>query len=277
MKLPWKRGNRRKKDDSPATESTGAPGLVSISTNAPKFDGDLEDFTVLRHHAIRALCGAIMDRHTACVSPHPFCGPGHMRNGDTPRSLIAEVIPQGTSQTSGANLIGIYLCPATAEFNSEGSQDVMDWIVRMVPTQSAPNRKMAVSSPVDGVYQALYGPVLNTVEGDYSTGSIDPANSRPLRCDPEPNHCRWQYWENGLNRGDWLVPRFHCLQVFGEWWIVEVDRARGEVQQVAALDFADNPEHNFGIHSGRFKKGDVYALRVDLDGELAKVLQENGG
>ena len=192
--------------------------------------------------------------------------------------MIAEVIPQGTSQTSGANLIGIYLCPATAEFNSEGSQDIMDWIARMVPTQPAPNRKMAVSRPEDGVYQALYGPVLNTVEWDYSTGSIDPANSRPLRCDPEPNHCRWQYWESGLNRGDWLVPRFHCLQVFGEWWIVEVDRARGDAQQVAALDFADNPEHNFGIHSGRFKKGDVYALpRIHRRDATARVRPEVRG
>ena len=30
------------------------------------FGGDLEDFTVLRHHAVRALCGFLMDRHSAC-------------------------------------------------------------------------------------------------------------------------------------------------------------------------------------------------------------------
>ena len=237
MRLPWRKS---KPDPATGDKTTTAPASASAS-----FDGDLGDFKVLRHHAARALCGAIMDRHTACKSPHPFCGPGHRQNGDTPRSLIAEVVPQGTGQTENADLIGIYLCPASTEFDSGGNQDIMDWIIRMAPTQPTPSRKLSIAPPANGVYQALYGPVLNTVEGDYSTGNIDINDSRTLWCDPEPKHCRWHYWESELDRGDWLVPRFHCLQVFGEWWIVEVDRARWAAQQVAALDFADDPEHNF--------------------------------
>ena len=124
-----------------------------------------------------------------------------------------------------------------------------------------------------GAYQAMYGPILNPVEGDYSTGSIDPANARPINCNPEPRHCRWQYWESGLTKGDWLVPRFHCLQVSGEWWVVEVAGAHGMAQQVAALDFADNPEHNFGIHEK--KEGTIYLNRTDPESEYSKVLREN--
>ena len=71
------------------------------------------------------------------------------------------------------------------------------------------------------------------------------------------------------------MPRYHCLQVFGQWWLVEMDRGRGRLQQVAGLQLADSPEHNFGIHSGKFKKGDVIAHRSE--GELATVLRENWG
>ena len=70
--------------------------------------------------------------------------------------------------------------------------------------------------------------------------------------------------------GDWLVPTFHCLQVFGEWWVVDVDKSRGLAQQVAALEFADNPGHNFGIHAG---KG--ICAHLDDDSELSRVLREN--
>ena len=91
----------------------------------------------------------------------------------------------------------------------------------MVPTEPA-NRKLVVS-PSQGGTSAMYGPILNPVEGDYSTASIDPANARTLNCNPEPRHCRRKYWERGLNRGDWRVPRFHCLQVHGEWFVDIVD------------------------------------------------------
>ena len=226
---------------------------------------------MLRHHAIRALCGALMDRHTACRSPHPFCG---QHGEDTYIELIAEAIPQGSNPTSSSpDLIGIYLSPASASahMSTEEKWDTMEYIIRMVPTEPAPNRKLVVYPPQGGTYRAMYGPILNPAEGDYSTGSIDPANARPLNCNPEPRHCRWKYWESSLTRGDWLVPRFHCLQVLGEWWIVDVDRTRA--QQVAAFDFADNPEHNFGIHAK--KRPTIYVNKTDPDSELSRVLREN--
>ena len=266
MRLPWKKS---KPDDAPAPEA------AQETKDAYPFGGDLEDFTVLRHHAIRALCGALMDRHTACRSPHPFCGqPGHQQNGDTPMMLIAEAIPQGsTTSTRGPDRIGLYLCPASAVEDTGEEQDIMKFIIRMTPTQPAPTRKLVVFPPEGGTYKAMYGPILNPVEGDYSTGSIDPDNSRPIKCNPEPRHCRWQYWESRLAKGDWLVPRFHCLQVFGEWWVVDVDGKRGLAQQVAALDFADNPEHNFGIHEK--KEPTIYVNRGDPESEFSKVLGEN--
>ena len=142
----------------------------------------------------------------------------------------------------------------------------------MVPAQATPHRKLVVFPPVGGVYEAMYGPILNPVEGDYSTGSADPESSRPLRGNPEPKHCRWRYWESELDKGDWLVPRFHCLQVSGEWWVVEMDRGRGLFQQVAGLEFADNPEHNSGIHA---QKDTVYLRPANDESEFSKVLREN--
>ena len=187
--------------------------------------------------------------------------------------LIAEAVPQRSdTSTSNLDLIGIYLCPATAVVGSGEHGDVMDLTMRMTPSQPTPNRKIVVAPPQGGTYPVLYGPILNPVEGDYSTGSIDSDNARSFNCNPEPRHCRWKYWESGLTKGDWLVPRFHCLQAFGEWWVVDVDRTHGLAQQVAALDFADNPEHNFGIHSR--KEAALYATG-DPDSEYTKVIQEN--
>ena len=48
------------------------------------FDGNLEDFTVLRYHAVRALCGVLMDRHTACRSPHRSVGLSVTATTETP-------------------------------------------------------------------------------------------------------------------------------------------------------------------------------------------------
>ena len=240
MRLPWKKSK---------ADAANTPKNVLEPDVPTSFGGNLGDFTVLRHHAIRALCGALMNRHTACKSPHPFCGhPGHRQNGDLPTMLIAEAIPQRHHGHSSVDLIGIYLCQASAAESGEEQEDIMRYITRMIPADSVPNRKLVVSPSQAGVYPAMYGPIVNPVEGDYSTGSIDPTHARPISCNPEPRHCRWRYWDSSLTMGDWLVPRFHCLQVFGEWWVVDVDKTRGTAQQVAALDLADNPQHNFGIH-----------------------------
>lgn len=270
MRLPWRK--KSKSDPGDAHDSVQEP------RGAASFGGDLLDFTVLRHHAIRALCGALMERHTACRSPHPFCGiRGHQRDGDTHAMLIAEAIPQGAAGASTPDLIGIYLTGATAAPAKEGGgeEDIMEYITRMNPAQPVPWRKLVVYPPESGTYPAVYGPILNPVDGNYSAGSIDPENARPLTCNPEPRHCRWRYWESDLTRGNRMVPRFHCLQVFGQWWVVDVDLRRGAFKQVAGFDVADNPEHNYGIHE---VKGQIVLSGGPApNDEFVKVIIENGG
>ena len=147
----------------------------------------------------------------------------------------------------------------------------------MTPAQPVPQRKLVVSPPHSGTYAAMYGPVLNPVNGDYSTGSIDPENARLIYCNPEPRHCRWKYWEPRVTKRDGEVTRLHCLQVFGEWWVVDVDVGAGMFQQVAALDVADNPDHNSGIH----QTDGVIVLRGEPDPsdpvlcEFYRVVREN--
>ena len=268
MRLPWKKSK------------LSTPNAVEKTIDA-SFGGDLEDFAVLRHHAIRALCGALMDRHAACRSPHPFCG---VEDRDAVHEFIATVIPQMRPNSNVPDLIAIYMCGASAlaNMNTEEKWDPMEYISQMVPTEPAPSRKLVVFPPEGRTYVAMFGPILNPVEGNYYTGGIDPAKARPLNCNPEPRHCRWKYWESSLDRGDWQFLRFHCLHVHGEWWIVDIvdehvveeDGPGGKrlYQQVAALDFADNPEHNFGIHEA--KGPTIYTTR-DPDSEHAKVLREN--
>jgi len=60
---------------------TGGGTRASATAQSMRSFGDLEDFPTLRRHALGALCGALMDRHTDCEKEHPFCGPGHLRPG----------------------------------------------------------------------------------------------------------------------------------------------------------------------------------------------------
>ena len=278
MRLPWKKSRpdfQSERAPARALVPASASEVVPEPKNTTSFDGDLEDFAVLRHHAVRALCGVLMDRHSACKSPHPFCGSSHQQYGDLLTMLIAHAVPQRDAATGG-DLIGIYLCNAeegpASEMKSGGEEwDPIEYIARMTYTQSTPSRKLVINPPKDGRHLAQYGPIVNPVEGNYATGRINPDDQRELYSNPTPAHCRWQYWESGLTNGDNLIPEFHCLQVSGEWWVVDVDRVRGLAQQVAALDLADNPEHNFGIHE---REGAVYVSTGD-GSELSKVLREN--
>ena len=204
--------------------------------------GNLEDTSVLRRHALRALCGALMDRRSDCQREHPFCGPGHRQNGDNPIQLIAQAVAQRDA-AQRTDLIGVYLTPASGEVDGSGQQDILEFILSMSPTSPTPTRKLVVSPRGEGdSYPALYGPIVEATGGGYPSGRIDPGDHIPVDCVPQPEYCRWEYFDSEL-AGKRLVPTFHCLQVFGEWWVVEVDAARGQAQKVAALELAENPEH----------------------------------
>ena len=234
--------------------------------------GIIEDMSVLKYHGLRALCGALMDRHTAYRSPHPFCG-----EQAEVIQLIAHLILQVNPE--GESLIAIYLCTAksTLDTSSLDHIDSGEYAVRLTYAESAPSRKMAVYLMDDGTYTASYGPIANPVEGDYSTGSLDPSNYRTLYCNSEPSNIGWDYWESQITNEQLAIPAFHCLQVHGGWWVVDVDYTRrlyGEhgvpYQVIAGIEFTDNPTHNRGIHSSS-----GYYLNPDDGSEWAKILNEN--
>ena len=277
MKLP-----RRRKPEAKVSATDSESDEVAAF-------GDLEDFAVLRHHAIRALCGTLMDRHTDCRSPHPFCGVSGHRGGDASEliQLIVQAVPQGSADTDVPNLIGIYLIRAIHgeikedERTKEKEITPMEYLARMVPRDTVQSRKLVVWPPKNGIYPVEYGRILNPVEGGYPTGSVDGNTNRPITdCNPEPKHCRWRYWESEIlsrnPQGDLLIPEFRCLQVNGDWWVADVDVTRGLMQQVAGLDWADSPRHNFGLHD-KAKDMATFAVRdYDPESEYAKVFAENG-
>ena len=125
----------------------------------------------------------------------------------------------------------------------------------------------------NGFVEAMrVGSITNLVEGDFSTGRVDGESMRTLNSIPEPAHAKWEYWESVITEGQRVIPEFHCLQVYGEWWIVDADRERGMSCQVAALEFADNPEHNWGIH--RPDRSGLY-VNPNNGSEYSKMLNEN--
>ena len=228
-----------------------------------------------KRHGLRALCGVMMNRHTACRSPHPFCGEHvHRVNGDTPTQFIAHVIPQEDA-TSDDLLVAVYLSRAKGpEVATDEPIDPAKYAVALTYLDATPNRKLVTALANDGTYVVQYGPIANPANGDYSTGRLDQVQARTIYdCNPEPAYARYQYWESEVSEGQISIPEFHCLQLFGEWWIMDIDRERRLVQQVAALTVTDNPDHNGGVHKLGPHRG-IYSM--PLDSELAKVLNENG-
>ena len=233
------------------------------------FPDDIAELSVLKHHGLRALCSFLMARHSACRSPHPFCG--NTVNVETVLQLIAHVIPQ-TGEPDGRLFPAIYFTRAKSGLPDAGEQiEPFDYVNYLDYAETTPSRKLVVSLINDGTHSIEYGPILSPTVGDYSTGRIDPDHSRALDCNPEPLHTKWQYWESELTVEQQVVPEFRCLLLRRDWWIVDADRERGLVQQVAALSLADDPTHNWGIHT---RANTVYTIRND-GSEYARVLEEN--
>ena len=239
MKLPWR---RNKPIPVYASGATVVATLPDKHPHIVPFDGDLEDTLTLKRHAVRALCALLMDRHDACLSEHQFCGLyTHYRLGDTPARLLAHPIPQATA--SGQDLLAIYLCQATGGASGDGLNR-LEYTARLVCADRVPHRKVVAQPSSDGGYVMSIGPLLNTIEDDHYTGGIDRGNSRETVSDPEPAYARWEYYNPKIATGPLrTVPELHCLQVFGEWWVVDVDRETGAYQHVAALAVANNPDH----------------------------------
>ena len=225
------------------TESEAAETVTTIP-----FSGDIEDTATIKYHGARALGAFFMDRHSACREKHPFCGPqGHYKNGETPAQLVAHVIPQ--MNESGDDLIAIYLCKAEGSISSTGggTLDPFEYTAWLNCIEPESRRKLVVQLQSDGSYRLHYGPVLNPVEDDHSTGRIDTSQSWYSSCNPEPPAVKWEYRDIGIADGKLrVVPSFRCLQVFGEWWVVDTDGERRAYQQIAAFDYADNPNHDLG-------------------------------
>ena len=227
--------------------------------------GDLTDLTLLRHHATRAFCGVLMDRHDNCMARHPTCGVRGHYIGDPPDSRIGQITAVAAPQVDGNSqapnpkpgFIGIWLTRnihKCAEYGEhEGGEihdeetDAMSYIATMYPRDTVPYRKLMVEPQVNGIYPVRYGHVLSPTEGDYASGRLDPSTATAITdCNPEPEHCRWRYWESMLpvdHIPDGKVPQvvLHAVQVNGEWWVAE--RGERQMQQVAGLDWTNHPRH----------------------------------
>ncbi|MCY4528934.1 MAG: hypothetical protein OXD46_07930 [Chloroflexi bacterium] len=197
------------------------------------------DLSYAKTHGLRALCGLLMDRHSACTTC-PFCG---INDDDDILQLIVHVEMQ-TDATTEKPLLAFYFCKAVYPSESPKANNIEEWAARLTYAEAAPNRKAVVNLLDNGAYYAEYGPIANPTQGHYSTGSLAREDwTLFFYCNPEPTYTRWQYWESQVTLGQRVVPEFRCLQTQDEWWVVDIDRERKMVQQVAAITVADNPDH----------------------------------
>lgn len=242
MRLPWRRNKPNAAVAGTTVTPAPEPAPGSGGPYIVPFPGDLEDTATLKYHAVRALCALLMDRHDGCVSEHQFCGPHtHYSNNDMPARLIAHPIPQ--AMASGEDLLSIYLCQAESSESGDGL-DPLEYAAGMVCAGRVPHRKVVAQLSSDGVYTMSVGPLLSTVRDDHSTGRLDYDRARRANSDPQPPYTKWRYYQPQLATGPLrVIPELHCLQIFGEWWVVDVDRETGAYQQVAALTVGNNPDH----------------------------------
>ena len=198
------------------------------------------DLPYIKNHGLRALCGFLMDRHSAC-GVCPFC---NLRQDDDVDELIVRVDGQRTP--TGDPVVALYFCKAARTPDGYKAESIEDWAAHLGYAEATPQRKAVVQLLDNGAYYAVYGPIANPTEGDYSTGMLDRTGwTLDFYCDPEPTHTRWTYWESQNTPGQLQIPEFLCLRLRGEWWIVDRDMERGmvKIQQVAALAVADKPDH----------------------------------
>ena len=126
------------------------------STN-PEFAPFAKPMTMAKakHHGLRALCGLLMDRHSAC-SICPFCGDSDSHNRTT--TLIVSVEWQ-MDIYSGNPLLALYFSRAVNEREFKGDVEPLAYTAGLQFFEEAPHRKAVVPGMYhDGTYPAIYGP-----------------------------------------------------------------------------------------------------------------------
>ena len=231
---------------------------------------DIQEIPALKYYGLRALCGAIMNRHIACLSPHPFCGPR-----ETVLQTIAHVVPQYDNDMTP--VLAIYLSGAMSdgkfsEANPASTEaELVEYAARLTYEWSVPSLKMVIRQLNNGSYIAQFSSIVNPIEYNFVAGMMDTSNVRLLYCDPEPKHVTHIYYDNDISIGQTVIPEYHCFKFRDQWWIVDVDRTRGVYAEVAGLAFTNNPEHNYGIHR---PNAPLYINPVD-GSEWSKIISEN--
>ena len=201
MKL-WPFGKRKTQEQA----GVMVPSPYTVPDIVP-FPDEVYDVPGMKLHGLRALCGAMMDRHDSCRSPHPFCGT-HWYREDIVGEIIVHVQQQHNPEYG--SILGIYLCRATRPdaLAETPAADRLDYARSLIYMDKVPIMKMAVFLVSDGTYLAKYGYIANPVEGEYSTGALDPFDVRTFNCNPEPTHAKWEYWDSDLSEGQVAIPSF---------------------------------------------------------------------
>ena len=140
------------------------------------------DLSYAKSHGLRALCGLLMDRHSACTTC-PFCG---INDDDGIYQLIVHVEMQSDA-TTGAPLLALYFCKA--KYPSESPEaisfgcgaactaawfDIEEWAARLTYAEAVPDRKAVVHLLDTGAYYAEYGPSRQSHPGGLFNRSAGP-------------------------------------------------------------------------------------------------------
>ena len=97
------------------------------------------DLSYAKSHGLRALCGLLMDRHSACTTC-PFCG---INEADDPYQLIVHVEMQSDA-TTREPLLALYFCKAVYPSESPEANSIEEWAPRLTYAEAVPHQKAVV-------------------------------------------------------------------------------------------------------------------------------------
>ena len=92
----------------------------------------------IKHHGLRALCGLLMDSHSACTADHPFC----RFPADSTFQFIVHVDGQTEGRT-GEPVVALYFCQAASPSGYE-ADSIEDWaaLLLCIPKKRRTTRRL---------------------------------------------------------------------------------------------------------------------------------------
>ena len=235
---------RKKQPDEAARNNSKFPDQDTLTATVTELP-DSVPARVAARHAVHALAGLLMDRHTNC-SGHWWCGP-------TKGCLIIMIAAYRHSRLdnqASSGYIAAYLNQATIPEDRD-REEVNEGSLHFIG--ETPTAKLVVQpTTLPTAWAVKHGIVIDADPGDHSSGVTDPSRYSSRMCSDAPDWAdldgfRPTYFDDQIIFDEMYEPRFHCVERSDGWniYLVDVKSSKGNalLREVARFPKVNNPAH----------------------------------